>query len=317
MPPDFSATARAPSLFAVVDESGGVRPDPEAFTEIFSAEAAEVFLFPWAIGQYIDAGRREDIWNVIASLPYFKGRENRHLIWDDGDFIFPPPHPVSLFKISVTGAIARSCVAAPYTLPAHMLAAQPSFDWSAIAYDTSFVGNVTNVLRKAAVASIRQQAPELRLLVDFDNAFTVRDGYFFNTRERADKAEMFRRQTLYRESLEKSLTVLCPPGIGPYSIRMFETVYMGRVPVLFEDNAVYPLAEQINYSAFCVRIAKSDVMATGEILRRWLKETPLDEIHQMGVFACRTWNRYFAPDRTLPYLLDEARMRFWETELIM
>jgi hypothetical protein len=107
------------------------------------------------------------------------------------------------------------------------LAAQASFDWSVIAYDTSFVGNVTNVLRKAAVACIKQQAPGLRLLADFDNAFTVRDGYFFNTRERTDKAEMFHRQTLYRESLEKSLTVLCPPGVGPYSIRMYETMYMG------------------------------------------------------------------------------------------
>jgi hypothetical protein len=81
LPPDFNAAARAPSLFAVVDGAGRVRPDPEALTEVFTPEAAEVFLFPWAIGQYIDAGRREDIWNVIAALPYFKGRENRHLIW--------------------------------------------------------------------------------------------------------------------------------------------------------------------------------------------------------------------------------------------
>lgn len=317
LPSDFDAAPRAPSIFVSIDGQGRVRPDSEAFTEVFTPEAAEVFLFPWAIGQYIDAGRREDIWNVIASLPYFKGRENRHIVLDDGDFTFAPPLPVSLFKISVTSAIAHSCVAVPYTLPSHILAVQPSFDWSHIVYDTSFVGNVTNVLRKAAVASIKQQAPDLRLLADFDNAFTVRDGYFFNTREREDKAELFRRQTLYRDSLEKSLTVLCPPGVGPYSIRMFETMYMGRVPVLFEDTPVYPLAELVNYSAFCVRIAKSDVLATGEILRRWLRETPLDEIHQMGVLACRTWNRFFSPDKLLPYLLEEARMRFWETELIM
>lgn len=315
LPPDFNAAPRAPSLFAVVDDLGKVHPAPEAFTEVSSPAAAEVFLFPWAIGQYIDAGRREDIWNVIASLPYFKGRENRHILWDDGDFTFAPPFPVSLFKISVTGAIAHSCVSVPYTLPAHILTTQPSFDWGHIAYDTSFVGNVTNALRKAAVASIKRQAPELRLMADFDNAFTTRDGYFFNTRERADKGEMNRRQTLYKESLEKSLTVLCPPGVGPYSIRMYETMYMGRIPVLFEDESVYPLAMHINYSAFCVRIAKGDVMATGEILRHWLRDTPLDEMHQMGILACRTWNRYFAPDKLLPFLLEEAKMRFWETEL--
>ncbi|CAK7071164.1 MAG: hypothetical protein DELT_01891 [Desulfovibrio sp.] len=312
LPPALASAPRMPSLFAEIDTHDTVRPNSQVFTEVFAPEAAEVFLFPWAVGQYIDAGRHEDIWRVICSLPHFTGREARHIVWDDGDFTRVPPFPTCLFKISVTREIARFCVACPYPLPEHILAAKPSFDWRMICYDTSSVGNATNVLRKAAVLSVQQQAPTLRLLADFDDAFVIRDGYFFNTRERTDKAEQFRRQTLYKESLIRSLTILCPPGVGPYSFRMYETMYMGRIPVLFEDDPVYPLENAIDYAAFCIRIPRLEVMNTGEILRRKLWDTPLDELHQMGVLACRTWNSFLAPEKVLPFLMEEARERFWE-----
>ncbi|MDL2210815.1 glycosyltransferase family 47 protein [Desulfovibrio sp. OttesenSCG-928-O18] len=311
LPPEFSAAPPNPCAFVVAGEGGSVMPDPRWFTPVSDPAKAEVFLFPWDIGQYIDAGASAVIWRVIAALPYLSGRENRHIVCDDGDFTQPPPLPVALFKISVTKAIAAACVSMPYALPAHMAHEAPSFDWSQIRYDTSFVGNITNAARPAAVASIKKQAPELRFFADVDNSFVVRDGYFFNTRVSGDPAKTARRQELFRASLKESLTVLCPPGVGPHSIRLYETMSMGRVPVLFGDDAVYPLAKLVGYEDFCLVIPHDEIMNTGNILKAWLAAKGEETLHEMGVAACRAWNRYLVPEKVHGFLLAEARTRFW------
>ncbi len=135
----------------------------------------------------------------------------------------------------------------------------------------------------------------------------VSGGYYYNTREGKDPAKTAARQQLYRRSLKKSLTVLCPPGVGPHSIRLYETMYMGRIPVIFGDEAVYPLENLIDYDGFCLRVPGGEIMETGNILKEWLRGQSEDVLMERCVRACRTWNACFAPDKLLPLMLDEAR----------
>jgi hypothetical protein len=279
-------------------------------------DEAEVFLFPWDIGKYIDGGQSAPIWELIGSLPYFTGREMRHIVCDNGDFTLPPELPVCLVKISVTNALAEQCVPMPHFLPEHMFLASPSFDWDAVRYDASFVGNMTHVARRAMVASVRRQAPELRFFVDFDDNFIIRGRYYFSTRSHPDAAKTARRQELYRESLKKTLTVLCPPGVGPHTFRMYETMYMGRIPVLFRDDAVFPLERLVAYEDFCFFLPREEIMNTGLLLKAWLRGKTREELRERCALACRTWNRYFAPDKVLPLLLDEIR-RKWRRSLVL
>ena len=312
LPPHLQAVAPNDCQFIVRDETGVPRVNARLFCEVSRPEEAEVFLFPWDIGQYIDGGALNAIAGVIKSLPHIAGRERRHIVCDDGDATAHFPVPVCLFKISVTKALAAETIAVPYTLPAHMFDDTPVFDWSAIRYDTSFVGNLTNPARRAVVTSVQRQGEGLRTLIDFDDAPMADGQYCYNTRVKDDPEKTAARQRLYRKSLRDSLTVLCPPGIGPHSIRMYETMYMGRIPVLFGDSAVYPLQRAIDYGAFCLRISKDALLETGAILEDWLRSRTEEEVHAMCVQACRTWNAYFAPGKLLPQLLEEARDRFWE-----
>ncbi|SBV91555.1 hypothetical protein KL86DPRO_10211 [uncultured delta proteobacterium] len=310
LPPMFRPLPRFVCALAVRDGSGAVRPHPRVFREVTRPEEAEVFLFPWDIGQYVDGGALNAVAGVIAGLPYLAGREKRHLVCDGGDGAAHFPLPVCLFKISVTRELAAETIAMPYPLPAHTAAESPSFDWGAVRYDTSFVGNATNEVRRAVAVSVLRQAGTLRVLVDFDDA-PVPDGvHCYNTREHGGAARTTARQRLYRRSLKESLSVLCPPGVGPHSIRMYETMYMGRMPVLFGDSAVYPLAWKLDYDAFCLRIGKDAILETGEVLAAWFRSHTEEEARERCVLACRAWNACFAPEKLLPLLLEEARRRF-------
>lgn len=54
----------------------------------------------------------------------------------------------------------------------------------------------------------------------------------------------------YNEILNDSVFVLCPPGHGVNSIRFFETMKIGRIPILFNKIAKLPFDWIINYDDF-------------------------------------------------------------------
>lgn len=304
LPPELNAARPDPCQFVLTDADGRLRPHPQVFTETERPENAAVFLFPWNIGKYNDAGLLPPMEGVIASLPHLAGREQRHIVCDDGDSVACLSLPVCLIKYSVTGRDRNRAVVDWYNLPERILRDKPSFDWNGIRYDVSFVGNLSNPARKAAIVSIQQQAPELRLKADFDTTF-VSDGVHCVTKPLTPEAAKV-RQDLYRRSIKESLTVLCPPGVGPQSLRMHETMYLGRVPVLFGENAAYPLERHIDYKEFCLRVATADIMQTGRLLRDWLRGQSREELHARCVLACKTWNTHFRPETKLEFLLREA-----------
>jgi hypothetical protein len=250
----------------------------------------------------------ESVSNVIAGLPYLAGRENRHLVCDNGDTTQCLPQGVCLFKTSVLRPCAERAVPLWYSLPAHVLADRADFSWDNIRHDCSFVGKITSLTRRAAILSIQKQAAALRFFQNIDPGFRIENDRFFT--DSGDEALRDQRQGLFRKSIKESLTVLCPPGIGPQSIRMYEVMYLGRIPVIFGNDTVYPLERRVDYEAFCLRIPQERLMDTGSILQGWLAGQRREELYARGVLACKTWHKYFSPAQTLPTLLREAEARF-------
>ncbi|MDL2307289.1 glycosyltransferase family 47 protein [Desulfovibrio sp. OttesenSCG-928-C06] len=303
LPPEIAAPRRHLCEFAVAERHGSPQPAPEVFRPVERPEDASVFLFPWDIGQYIDSGNIEAITAVIASLPYFAGRERRHLVVDYADRPTPLPLPACLFKVSLLRSDATNAVPTWYRLPEHSLKARPSFDWRQVRYQLSFVGSYSNEVRRAAVLSIQKQAPELKFFLSVSQGFAVSDGKMIV--KSADPMSQAERQEIFLKSMRESLLALCPPGVGPQSIRLYETMLMGRIPVLFGDNVQYPLEKEAAYDAFCLRVSTDELLDTGNIIREFLRSHSEEELRDKCVLACQTWNRLFARNK-LRTLLEQA-----------
>lgn len=86
-------------------------------------------------------------------------------------------------------------------------------------------------------------------------AIVVRDR-FFGHYDAADRPGM---RTQYAAHLDESDYVLCVRGYGNYSIRLFETMAMGRVPVLLESELVLPCADVVDWDAIAVRVPLSGI----------------------------------------------------------
>ena len=96
-------------------------------------------------------------------------------------------------------------------------------------------------------------------------------------------------QRSYAETLGRSKFVLCPRGAGTASIRLFETLAAGRVPVVISDEWVPP--DGIDWSSCSVQIDESDTDSVAERLEAIEPQWPAMAAAAQGVY-----DEWFAPE---------------------
>ena len=108
------------------------------------------------------------------------------------------------------------------------------------------------------------------------------------------------------QTMSDNLISLCPRGSGMDSVRLYETCYYSRVPVLISDQDYYLLGEDNYDTDFCFRICTDncDPFYIKEELGK-IYNTPLGELRERALLAKKYFNeeikRYFE-DPTLYFL---------------
>jgi len=93
--------------------------------------------------------------------------------------------------------------------------------------------------------------------------------------------------TEYAKAISDSQFVLCPAGVGPSTYRLFETMEMGRVPVILSDEWVPPPGPK--WDDFSIRVPEQLVGQVSSILK-----TFSDHHEEMGRQARLAWEQWFA-----------------------
>jgi hypothetical protein len=158
-------------------------------------------------------------------------------------------------------------------------------------YLCSFAGSCQNARIRAKLKEIRY--PRC-LVIDVN-----RETNTANTTGDREKLKVLKAQ--FMELLRNSKFSLCPRGVGTNSIRLYESMAIGRAPVILSDLWVAPL--EIPWDDFSIRIAERDYKLVPQILER--------EEHrakELGKRARRAWEQYFQPkvifDRAVSTFLD-------------
>lgn len=93
----------------------------------------------------------------------------------------------------------------------------------------------------------------------------------------------------YVQSIQQSLFVLCPRGFGPASLRVFEVMKAGRVPVIASDDWARPTGP--DWNSFSVTIREADLETIPETLAALEPRA-----REMGTRARQAHDDWFAAD---------------------
>ena len=175
---------------------------------------------------------------------------------------------------------------ATFTPPAHDLP-----------YLFSFMGSIRNARVRRDLAALRHGRSFFQNTVDdFDRILHRK----MDARERLD----YHRR--YAELAKASKFVLCPRGLSASSIRLFETMRMGRVPVILSDGWVEPAGPRWDRCA--LRVKEKDFAQ----IPRLLEQREGDAVG-MGELARKEWEEWFSDEvafhRVIELCLDIKQRR--------
>jgi hypothetical protein len=110
----------------------------------------------------------------------------------------------------------------------------------------------------------------------------------------------------YGEISKASKFILCPRGMGTSSVRLFDTMRMGRVPVIISDQWVEPQGPC--WEKFSLRVPEADFAR----LPALLEEHEAVAV-EMGLLARAQWEEWFSErvcfHRVVEWCLDIKRRR--------
>ena len=153
-------------------------------------------------------------------------------------------------------------------------------------YLTSFIGNYNPWY----LTDIRE-----RIFKEFSNK---PDCYIIKRDEwHYDKYVYKHIEVLDKEKTEEFINVLkqskfslCPSGTGPNSIRLWESLSFGSIPVILADTYVLPKIKGVEWDKYVIRWEESKI---GE-LYEYLKTVPESEIECKSMLCVELFNTYFA-----------------------
>ena len=104
----------------------------------------------------------------------------------------------------------------------------------------------------------------------------------------------------YKLNLADTIFSLCPSGSGPNSIRIWESMSFGCIPVILADSLDLPDIKGLNYDDIFITWPEKDI----DILYEYLKTLEQDKLETMIKNNVDAFNKYFSKDTINSTIID-------------
>jgi hypothetical protein len=265
--------------------------DRRFFEPVSTPENADFIVFPFVLDPIFyrlwrSVQFRDEDWSAVAtwmqSLPFFREYESKHV------FAIHYDHDV---RFGFSSVFLRCSLSNVWHDERAFAIPFPHADLGSPVYDqpkflTSFFGAAgTSVVRQVLLNSREQFAAIPHHIHANEHFFGGYGG---------DAGKKLRED--YLRVLQQSITVLCPRGTGRNSIRFFEALCSGKIPVLLSDHAALPYEDVIDYSEIMIRVPEAEAHKTIVYIARFFQEKGSEGV----VTACRRareiWETYLRPE---------------------
>ena len=142
-----------------------------------------------------------------------------------------------------------------------------------------FCGAKTHKLREYVITNLPF------LLKSLSTNFIIRNSFWATGELSKDDARIG-----YLENMRNNTFILCMRGAGNFSYRLYETMMMGRIPVIINSDQVFPFEDILDYNDFSIMIDVSNIKNIENIISKWD-----DDIINIQKKNREIWMEYMSP----------------------
>jgi len=128
---------------------------------------------------------------------------------------------------------------------------------------------------------------------DIECKFILRDKY--RAGYRAPKKDPFHPTRLeYVQNMLDSDYIVCMRGGGNFSVRFYETLSLGRIPVFVDTDCMLPYDHVLDYRTMTIWITKEKILEIGSALKAFHSSLTSDVFSHLQQQCRQLWQEMFS-----------------------
>ena len=121
----------------------------------------------------------------------------------------------------------------------------------------------------------------------------------FNMRSKFAAGSLGLNKQLRSEFIKNILSsdyALCFRGSGNYSLRFYETLCLGRIPLFINTNCKLPFEDKIDWRAICLWVEFKDINYLSDIILEHHNALSEKRFQDQQIYCREIWNKYLSKE---------------------
>jgi hypothetical protein len=166
-----------------------------------------------------------------------------------------------------------------------------------------FGGNQTDLQKFYPSSKIRHN-----FLETLEKASNIYSNFIYRKQYRAGAVNPIDKKATsleFYDNMYNNLYTFCLRGTGNFSVRFYETLAMGRIPVLINTDCKLPLESVINWNKHALIVDENDVNRLPEILLQFHKSHTKEELKIIQDINRKLWEKQLQKRTYFKILIEQ------------
>ncbi|KAF2334193.1 exostosin domain-containing protein [Flavobacterium ginsenosidimutans] len=119
-----------------------------------------------------------------------------------------------------------------------------------------------------------------QLLYKIQKEKKIQSNFIFRDRYRARNENKEKTTIEFFKNIQDNLYTFCLRGNGNFSVRFYEALIMGRIPVLIDTDVRLPLSDKINWTKHCLIVSEDSIIQDLILFHTTKTEMELKQIQE-------------------------------------
>lgn len=142
--------------------------------------------------------------------------------------------------------------------------------------------------------------------------FIIRPTFSANAQTMSGAPDQLRRE--FVENLLSSDYGLCVRGDANASVRLFETLALGRIPVILDTECVFPFFDRVEYKNFSLIVDFRELNRLPELIVAFHENLSPERFEKMQCNAREAYITYFRVDKVMQFIVREIKAKMSSLE---